>query len=89
MATPIVALEDAFGVGVYDEAVMCSGVKEHAVGGFRADAIDGQKAFVNGGGFALKHSFQAGVVLFNEHIDKVTEALGLDVEIAGGADELS
>ena len=60
--TPIVALKDAFGIGVNNKAVMVSGVQEHAVGSFRADAIDSQEAFAGGGGMALKHLLQAGAV---------------------------
>ena len=39
--TPIVPAEDPLGIGIDDKAVMISGVKEHAVGSFRADAVDG------------------------------------------------
>ena len=85
---PLMPLKDTFGVCVDDEAVMVSGVEEHAVGGFRTDAVDGQEVFADGCGFALEHLLQAGAVLFNNGVYKCAESLGLDVEITYWANEL-
>lgn len=41
-AAPIVAFEDAFGVGIDDKTVMTTRVKQHTVSGFGADAVDGE-----------------------------------------------
>ena len=38
---PVMPAEDPLGIGIDDKAMMISSVKEHAVGSFRADAIDG------------------------------------------------
>ena len=38
---PAVPAEDALGIGINDKAMMVPGIKEHAISGFRADAIDG------------------------------------------------
>jgi hypothetical protein len=53
-----VAGEDAPGVGVDDEAVVGAGVEEDAVGGFAADAVDGQQSFPHRLRFAGKHAFE-------------------------------
>jgi len=76
------------GIGINDKAMMISCVEQHAVGGFRADAIDGQEVRTDGGGFAIEHSIQAGAVDFDEYVDKVAEAFGLDIKVACGADKL-
>ena len=38
---PAMPAEDPLGIGIDDKAMMISSVKEHAVGSFRADAVDG------------------------------------------------
>ena len=38
---PAMPAEDPLGIGIDDKAMMISGVKEHAVGSFRANAVDG------------------------------------------------
>ena len=85
---PVMPAEDPLGIGIDDKAVMISGVKEHAIRRFRADAVNGQKAFANGDGIAFEHLLQAGAVLFNNGVYKCAESLGLDVEITCRANEL-
>ena len=55
---PIVTLKDTLCIGVDDKAVMISGVEQHAVGGFRADAVNGQETFTDDESISLKHMLQ-------------------------------
>ena len=85
---PAVPAEDPLGIGIDDKAMMIPGVKEHAIGSLRADAIDGQELLTDGGGFALKHPLQACAMFLDEYVDKVAESFGLDIKVAGRADKL-
>ena len=80
--------EDALGIGINDKAMMVPGIKEHAISGFRADAIDGQKPVTDDLSAASHHSLDAGAVFFNQYVNKIAEALGLDIEVSGRADQL-
>ena len=80
--------EDALGIGINNKAMLVPGIKEHAISGFRTDAIDGQKPATDDLSAAIHHSFDAGAVFFNQYVNKVAKALGLDIKVAGWANQL-
>ena len=49
-----VAFEDATGVGVNDKDGMFAGIEKNGVGGFRADAVKGEKLLAQDGGGSRK-----------------------------------
>ena len=51
--TKVRSIKDTFGVGINDKRGVIAGVKQHAVGRFRADAVDGEQAFAHSGGIAV------------------------------------
>jgi hypothetical protein len=81
-------LEDAFGVGIDHKTVMDAGVEENAVGGFAADAVDGEQTGAHGGRVAGQQSVEIGIEVRDEHPEEVAQPPGLDVEVAGRPDEL-
>ena len=85
---PTMPAEDPLGIGIYDKAMMISGVKEHAVGSFRANAVDEKEPFTDSVGIAPHQALDAGAMFLDEYIDKVTEPFGLDIKVASGADKL-
>lgn len=81
-------LEDSFGVGIDHKAVMNTGVKEDAVSGLAADAIDRQQTGTNGGRVAGQQPVERGIEVLDEHPEEIAQPPGLDVEVAGWADEI-
>ena len=88
LIAPAMPAEDPLGIGIDDKAMMISGVKEHTVGSFRADAVDGQEVCTDVIGFSLEHSLQAGAMFLDEYVDKVAESFGLDIKVASRAYKL-
>ena len=81
--------EDALGIGINDKAMLVPGIKKHAISGFRTDAIDGKESLTDCAGAVSHHSFDAGAVFFNQYVNKVAKALGLDIKVASWANQLS
>ena len=80
--------EDALGIGIDYKAMLVPGIKKYAISGFRTDAIDGQKPVTDDLSAAIHHSLDAGAVFFNQYVNKVAKALGLDIKVAGWANQL-
>ena len=81
--------EDALGIGINDKAMMVPGIKEHAISGFRADAVDGKEPVTDAVCAAIHHSLEAAAVFLNQYVNKIAEALGLDIKVASWANQLS
>ena len=58
----MVSLKDAPGVSVHDKDRMFPGVEQDGIGGFGADAVNGEKLFPEGGCGSAKHSVQRTMV---------------------------
>ncbi len=80
--------EDALGIGINDKTMVVPCIKEHAICGSRADATNGKESLTDCAGAASHHSFEAAAVFFNQYVNKVTKALGLDIKVAGRANQL-
>ena len=83
-----VAFEDAAGVGVNDEHGMVAGIEKDGVGGFGADAVDGEELGAESFGGSREHaSERAGVIAMDEAREGF-QFFGFLTEVAGRADEL-
>ncbi len=80
--------EDALGIGIDYKAMLVPGIKKYAISGFRTDAIDGKESLTDCAGAASHHSLDAGAVFLNQYVNKVAKALGLDIKVAGWANQL-
>ena len=85
---PAMPAEDPLGIGVDDKAMMISSVKEYAICGFGADAVDEKEPFTDSVGIAPHQALYAGAMFLNQYVNKIAKALGLDIKVAGRADKL-
>jgi hypothetical protein len=82
-----VAFEDAARVGIDDENRMLTGVEKNGIGGFRADAAQGEQLLAkkwSGGG---EHFREGAAVGFEEKVYEGFESFGFLAEIAGRAQQ--
>jgi len=84
----IVAFEDAARVSVDNEDEVPASVKEDGVGGFRADAADGEELIAQSCGGGGEETVERTAVIFIKKSDERFEGFGLLAEIARGAEVL-
>jgi len=84
----IVAFEDAARVGVDNEDEVPASVEEDGVGGFRADAADGEELIAQSCGSGGEETAERTAVIFIKKSDEGLEGFGLLAEIARGAEVL-
>ncbi len=84
-----VAGEDALGVGVDDEDIFVAGIKKDGVGGFRANAVDGEELFAQCECGGAEHAGEGAGIFGAEEAHEGFQSFGLLAEIARGADQRS
>lgn len=82
----MVPFEYAAGIGVHDKNGMLARVKEDGVGGFRADAPQGQELFANSGGRCREKTTKRTAVFFVQEGYEGFESFALLAEVSGGAE---
>lgn len=83
----LVTFENAAGVGIDNEGGMTPSIEEDGVGGFRADAMDGEELLPEFFRGCAEHAGEGAAIVFLNEADKRLEFAGLLPEIAGGTDE--
>jgi len=82
-----VALEDAAGVSVHDENGMIACIEENGVGGFRADAMDGEELLPQSFCGNAEHSRERTRKLLLDEAREGLQLFGFLAKVAGRADE--
>jgi len=84
----VMALEDAPCVGVNDEHAVLPSVQEDGVGGFWADAVDGQELLAKFGGGRGEKLVEGASMPSAEKADEGLQLASFLAEIAGAANQL-
>jgi hypothetical protein len=84
----IVAFEDAARVGIDNEDEVPASIEEDGVGGFRADAVDGEELITQSCGRGGEETVERAAVIFIKKSDEGLEGFALLAEIARGAEVL-
>ena len=85
LGNEVMTEQDAVGVGIHHEHRFARGIEGDGVGGFRADALDGQQLFPEGVGVLVEKGLEIPAV-FTDGGKKTLEALGLLVVVPGRPD---
>jgi len=83
-----VALEDTASVGVDDEDRMFAGVKENRVGGFRADAAEGEELLAEDGSWCGEQFVERAAIGGKEEFHEGLEGFSFLAEVTGRTEEL-
>ena len=81
-----VAFKDAARVGVHDEHGVFASVEEDGVGGFRADATQGQELFAKSGGRSGEKTIKRAAMVFVQEGHEVFEGFGFLAVVTGGTE---
>lgn len=87
MSGKIVAVKEAFGVGVDHKNGLVEGIEQDRIRGLGADAVDRQKFGAQNSKGLFGHSGQRAPVFLKQKPYKILKPPGLDVKITRGTDE--